>query len=270
MLREIDRPRPVPWPGSLVVKNGSKICARSRGATPGPLSATRSSTASPSAARVDAHAAAPAHRVGGVEEQVHQHLHQPVVRRRQPAAARPAIARSTSTPAKRGCGRNSDSATSTASASAHRLDAALHRPRVVEQVGDDAADAIGLLANALERLATRAVGRLVVQQEIDVAEHGGERIADLVRHAGGEPADGDQLLLRHHLLALAAQRRGHAIEVVDEVRHLVARRRRRQRRQVDLAVGDAARGRRQRFDRLDDAADEERAEQAAPARRRTA
>lgn len=40
MFCEIDRPKPVPLPGSLVVKNGSNIFNRSLGAIPCPVSLT--------------------------------------------------------------------------------------------------------------------------------------------------------------------------------------------------------------------------------------
>ncbi len=42
-----DRPRPVPSPGPLVVKNGSKIRSRTAGSIPAPVSVTESSTYSP-------------------------------------------------------------------------------------------------------------------------------------------------------------------------------------------------------------------------------
>src|SRR5690606_37609625 len=41
------RPRPVPFPGSFVVTNGSKICSSSLRGMPGPLSATTTSTTHP-------------------------------------------------------------------------------------------------------------------------------------------------------------------------------------------------------------------------------
>ncbi|OGS05890.1 MAG: hypothetical protein A3I76_01240 [Elusimicrobia bacterium RIFCSPLOWO2_02_FULL_61_11] len=40
MPKEMDRPRPVPFPGSLVVKKGSKILSMQSAGIPGPLSAT--------------------------------------------------------------------------------------------------------------------------------------------------------------------------------------------------------------------------------------
>ncbi|MCY1243588.1 hypothetical protein D9M72_566100 [compost metagenome] len=40
----MDRPMPLPWPLALVEKNGSKICSRSAGSMPGPLSLTVSAT----------------------------------------------------------------------------------------------------------------------------------------------------------------------------------------------------------------------------------
>src|SRR5262249_19768830 len=46
MLATIASPRPVPFPGSLVVKNGSKIFSRSAGGMPGPQSATTTFTIS--------------------------------------------------------------------------------------------------------------------------------------------------------------------------------------------------------------------------------
>ena len=52
MSKLSDRPRPVPSPAGLVVKNGSKIFARTASGMPVPLSRTRISTRSPSA-RVD-------------------------------------------------------------------------------------------------------------------------------------------------------------------------------------------------------------------------
>ena len=44
MPRQIDSPRPVPWPGPLVVKNGSNACCRTSSGMPCPLSETRSTT----------------------------------------------------------------------------------------------------------------------------------------------------------------------------------------------------------------------------------
>ena len=49
MPRETARPMPVPAPTGLVVKNGSKIRPRTAAGTPGPLSATKISIASPAA-----------------------------------------------------------------------------------------------------------------------------------------------------------------------------------------------------------------------------
>src|SRR5437660_841280 len=47
MLWQIDRPRPVPSPTSLVVKNGSKMRSRMAGSMPGPLSETSITISSP-------------------------------------------------------------------------------------------------------------------------------------------------------------------------------------------------------------------------------
>ena len=44
MVWQIERPRPVPSPGALVVKNGSKMRSRALGGTPAPLSLTRTRT----------------------------------------------------------------------------------------------------------------------------------------------------------------------------------------------------------------------------------
>jgi len=46
MRREMSSPSPVPWPTSLVVKNGSNTCGRTSGGMPGPVSATSTTTLS--------------------------------------------------------------------------------------------------------------------------------------------------------------------------------------------------------------------------------
>ena len=85
-----DRPRPVPTPTSLVVKNGSKMRSSTSGAMPLPVSATTSRTYSAASGRVagrdrarrleptdsSATRSLPAgrHRLHGVGAQVHHHL----------------------------------------------------------------------------------------------------------------------------------------------------------------------------------------------------
>ena len=50
---QIDRPRPVPTPGALVVKNGSKMRGRISGRIPSPLSATSSTALSFASGRME-------------------------------------------------------------------------------------------------------------------------------------------------------------------------------------------------------------------------
>ena len=81
MSRQTDRPRPVPpRPESsgpfLVVKKGSKMCRRSAGAIPTPVSATLSSASRGRRVLGDAEPDRPpfGHRLAGVDHQVQEHL----------------------------------------------------------------------------------------------------------------------------------------------------------------------------------------------------
>src|SRR5687768_15863295 len=67
------RPRPVPLPASFVVKNGSKMRARSSRGTPGPVSLT-DSAACPSITGGDRDHAAVGHGVARVDHQVERDL----------------------------------------------------------------------------------------------------------------------------------------------------------------------------------------------------
>ena len=70
----VARPRPVPSPLGLVVKNGSKACSTTSAPIPRPESLTRSRTRSSCTPGVDHQVAAGGHRVPGVQGQVHQQL----------------------------------------------------------------------------------------------------------------------------------------------------------------------------------------------------
>ena len=74
MRRAVARPRPVPCPTSLVVKNGSKTRSRTSGGIPGPSSVISTHSAVAVAARGDRDRAALAERVDRVVEQVRPHL----------------------------------------------------------------------------------------------------------------------------------------------------------------------------------------------------
>ena len=73
MRRAMSRPRPVPSPMSLVVKNGSKMRPATSAGMPGPSSMTRTTTVSPARAGFDPHVAA-RRGVDGVVDQVRPHL----------------------------------------------------------------------------------------------------------------------------------------------------------------------------------------------------
>src|SRR6516162_1445338 len=68
MPKTVARPRPVPFPSSLVVKNGSKMRARLSGGMPVPVSAWLNQT------DANSKPSAPRHGVAGVDGQVHQDL----------------------------------------------------------------------------------------------------------------------------------------------------------------------------------------------------
>ena len=70
----VARPRPVPSPGPLVVKNGSKARSATSGAMPVPSSETRDLDAVAGAADGDRQRPAVGHRVAGVDGEVHEHL----------------------------------------------------------------------------------------------------------------------------------------------------------------------------------------------------
>ena len=80
MRLEMGRPSPVPWPTSLVVKNGSKMLGRYSGAIPTPVSETRSAARLlPASLRhvfqaLDAQAPALRHRLNSVPEDVQEDL----------------------------------------------------------------------------------------------------------------------------------------------------------------------------------------------------
>ena len=74
MRREMSRPRPVPLPTSLVVKNGSKARACTSGVMPWPLSVISTTTWSPSRRVANRSVPVPVHRVDGVVDEVGPHL----------------------------------------------------------------------------------------------------------------------------------------------------------------------------------------------------
>src|SRR5438093_935950 len=82
MPRTPARPRPVPFPGALVVKNGSKIFSCRAGATPGPLSDTEITTKGPAftsgcrlaSASVNRIFSATRHGVTRIDAEIEEHL----------------------------------------------------------------------------------------------------------------------------------------------------------------------------------------------------
>ena len=74
MRRAMSRPRPVPLPTSLVVKNASNARAATSGGMPGPVSPISTTTSSPSAAVATRSVPGAVHRVDGVVDQVGPHL----------------------------------------------------------------------------------------------------------------------------------------------------------------------------------------------------
>ena len=247
MLREIDRPSPVPLPGSLVVKNGSKTASNRRRGTPVPLSRDRDVDELAVAAAAHHHLAAARHRIGGVQEQIEQHLHQTALRRRHRRQLGRQLARHLDVLPPRlrldqrqrhvdGVGH------------AHRLDRARDRPRVVEQIGDDSrgCESVSL------RMRSSASRR---------GPSGGSSCSRSRRSRAPPPAGCRSRAPRPRPAAprspaspappsaradSAATR--HAVEVVDEPRQLIGAAGLRHRRQVEMPVGHAPRRRRSAFD----------------------
>jgi len=60
---------------------------------------------------------------------------------------------------------------------------------VLEEAADDRLHALGLAGDQLEGLAIGVAGRLALLEQHGVAEHGGERVVDLVGDLGGHDAD---------------------------------------------------------------------------------
>ena len=54
--------------------------------------------------------------------------------------------------------------------------------------------ALGALRRAVDQAFDRGVGRQALAQELEVAQHGGQQVVEVVRHAAGELADRFQLL----------------------------------------------------------------------------
>ncbi len=82
-----------------------------------------------------------------------------------------------------------------------------------------------------------------------------------MRHARRQAPDGGQLLLRHQVIALRPQGRGHAVEGVGEPGDFVALGGRGERLELELAGADPQRRRRKLLERSGHAAHEQRAEQ---------
>ena len=115
----------------------------------------------------------------------------------------------------------------------------------VEQAADDLAAALGLAHDHLEVGAQLGVVLGAVDEERGVGEHAGQRVVDLVRHAGREAADGCQLVgLRELALGLGEPRR-HRVEGARQLAELVAAGHRDG--GGEIAGGDAPRARCQRF-----------------------
>ena len=76
MPKLMAKPRPVPCPTSLVVKKGSKIRPRSSSRMPWPVSPQHELDHFPFQVEPGGHGQAPgaAHRLGGVDDEVHEHL----------------------------------------------------------------------------------------------------------------------------------------------------------------------------------------------------
>ena len=91
------------------------------------------------------------------------------------------------------------------------------RSRKFEQLANDAVDALSFRLDPVERVLPIGKGQIafpgeVRAQNVDVAQNRGKRIADLVRHAGGQLTDRCQFLRLDDLFALARQRNRHLAE----------------------------------------------------------
>ena len=215
---EIGRPRPVPTPRGLVVKNESKMRVMISGGMPGPLSCTVTTTSPPSSKLLtDDHVALDARlveRLRGVHDQVQEYLPEArrvrAHRRRRAQVALDARA----------------ILELVAQHGQRRLDGGVdvdRRRRIVvgvrerSQIAHDAVDADHPLLRLLQHrrgleqhradlargAAAGHAGQLahllldephLRDQRLDVGEHERRRIVDLVRDAGGQHADRRQLL----------------------------------------------------------------------------
>ncbi len=133
--------------------------------------------------------------------------------------------------------------------------------REVEQAAHDLAAALGLAHDDLEVGAPLGVVLGALQQERRVGEHAGERVVDLVRHAGGEAADRGELVGLRELALRLGEACGHVVEGPRQVAELVAPVRRDRRREI--ARGDAPRAGCEGLHRADDEPLAEPPEQAA-------
>ena len=192
---QIERPSPVPTPTGFVVKNGSKMRGRTSGGMPAPVSEistrARPSGAVPVDGAHDVLAGAPLRdRLRGVDEEVQEHLAEPVLApddgrdlaRRPPRAARGAGSRS-------GRGR---APTGARAAGRPRSRALPVGARERLQVAHDLPDAQAAVARLVERAQHLGVGRpsprSSAERELEVREDERERVVDLVRDARGERA----------------------------------------------------------------------------------
>ena len=194
----MDRPRPVPLPTPLVVKNGSKMRERCSGLMPVPVSEMRTTSAPSSSDEPDAELAAPRHGVEGVEDDVDEHLLEPL--------ALGVDGRD---------GRELED-----QADVHVLELVVdERQDLLEallevdalerglrgaagegqEVLDDPGDPVGLGLDLLQDLGVVGVGELLLEH-LDVAGDARQGRVDLVGDAGREQADRGQLLRGQQLL----------------------------------------------------------------------
>ena len=215
MLRATASPRPVRCWSSLVVKNGSKICGRTSGGMPLPVSRTRMRTAL--AVGIDSVATveppALGHGFGGVHQQ-HQndlldlaasHIDRRQRPRRDAAPARCPATRACAAPARRRA--RTTVFRSLALAVAGRL------AREGQQVLHQVAAAPALPLDGAKLLGHLVLGRQArcfstsAQDQPRVGQDAEQRVVDLMRHGGRQLADGRQLLAAQQRLVRALQLR---------------------------------------------------------------
>ena len=207
MLRLIHRPRPVP--SFLRVTKGWNSSASLSAPSPGRCRRRRSRSAPSPASRVrQRQRAAVGHGVDGVDEQVDQHLLQllavdrrPPRRARSRARTRDARARQQVAAPAPGC-RRAPARCRPARRSRHTRPAA----RTAAAGSRSAACARSARRPASVRPAPRSASApSSLAQQVEVALDHRDRVVDLVRDAGGELADGGQLLARARAAAAPAR-----------------------------------------------------------------